>query len=260
MNFECRQIREKILRCSAASGHGHIPTCFSIVELMLATYRFMRHNPGNPASEDRDLFVLSKGHGALGYYCVLAHLGYFDVALVERFGQANSPFGCHPDRFKVPGVEVSCGSLGHGIGVAVGMALALKMQRSGRRVFVLIGDGESNEGSVWEAIMVASNLRLENLTVLLDYNRSQERCLQICKPAACFDAFGCQTVQVDGHDLDAITAALAQPAETTKVIVANTIKGFGCKTLVEGVFEWHRRSPKPAELQTLVDELYAKAV
>lgn len=228
--------------------------------MILATYRFMRHDPRNPQWEERDLFVLSKGHASLGYYCVLAHLGYFDIAGVEEFGHAGTLFGCHPDRLKVPGVEVSCGSLGHGIGVAVGMALAQRIRSSPRRVYVLVGDGESNEGTVWEAIMVASDLKLANLTILFDYNRSQERCLQIRNPAACFAAFGCQTLQVDGHDLDALHGALATPAETTKVIVARTIKGYGCPTLVDNVFEWHRRSPKEAEYQLLLKELYAEAV
>jgi transketolase len=153
------RVRELILRSSMASGHGHIPTCFSVVEMLLAVYATMRHNPNNPQWSERDFFVLSKGHAALGHYAVLAEQGYFDPDELKSFGAAHSRFGCHADRFKVPGIEVSCGSLGHGIGVATGMALALKLRQSPRRVFTLIGDGEANEGSVWEAIMVATALR-----------------------------------------------------------------------------------------------------
>ena len=146
-----KEIRENILRVSNSSGHGHIPTCFSVVEMLRAVYETMRHNPGKPDWAERDIFILSKGHAALGLYCTLAHYGYFPVSDAFSLGAFESRFGCHADRFKVPGVELSTGSLGHGIGVAAGMALAFKLLRNSRRVFVLIGDGESNEGTVWEA-------------------------------------------------------------------------------------------------------------
>jgi transketolase len=248
-------IRQAILRIAHQSGHGHIPTCFSVVEMLLAVYEIMRHDPANPAWPERDLFVLSKGHAALAHYCTLAQLGYFPMEDVVSFGAFRSSFGCHADRFKVPGVEVSTGSLGHGIGVAVGMALALKIDRSPRRVFVLVGDGESNEGTVWEALMVAAHQKLDNLAVLSDDNGSQIRCLPVERPAAKFAAFGCDTVEVDGHDEEAIRQALAAPRSNVRAVVCHTRKGYGCKTLCEEMFAWHRRSPTSEELDQLMEEL-----
>ena len=140
----CKETRAEILRISKESGHGHLPTCFSIIEILYAVYNTIRHDPKNPTWDSRDIFVLSKGHAALAHYCVLAKLGYFDIDEVYTFGAYMSDFGCHADRLKVTGSEVSAGSLGHGIGIAAGMALALKIKNSGRRVITVIGDGESH--------------------------------------------------------------------------------------------------------------------
>lgn len=258
MHPDCTKIRRDILIASRASGHGHIPTSFSIVEMLYAAYRSMRHDPANPAAADRDIFILSKGHGALGYYCVLANEGYFPAEEVKTFGAYLSKYGCHPDRRKVPGVEASTGSLGHGIGIAVGMALAFKLQRSSRRVFTLIGDGESNEGSTWESIMVAANVGLQNLSILLDFNRSQVRSLQIDNPAERLRAFGCEVHEVDGHDVNALMAALRAPADRVKAIVARTVKGYGCRTMEENMFEWHRKSPDAVQYEAFLHELEAR--
>jgi transketolase len=255
MDATCRNIRKSILAASSASGHGHIPTSFSIVELLEAVYRTMNHDPAKPQWEHRDLFLLSKGHGALGFYAVLAQHGYFPVDELKTFGAFESRLGCHPDRLKVPGAEVSTGSLGHGIALAVGMALAFRLKGSARQVYTLVGDGESNEGSVWESIMVAGGLKLSNLSVLYDNNRSQVRSLPIPNPAERFAAFGCEVLEVPGHDLDAIQHALSVPANRPKVIIGNTVKGFGCPTLTNNMFEWHRKSPKGAELEQLLAEL-----
>jgi len=260
MTPAARAAREWAIRASLASGHGHLPSSFSIVELALSAYSVMRHDPANPGWDGRDIFILSKGHAALGYYCVLGQLGYFPPADVQRFGAHKSTFGCHPDRLKVPGVEASCGSLGHGIGIAVGVAMAMRIRQSDRRVFVLIGDGEANEGSVWEAVMVASDQKLSNLTILYDHNRSQTRCLQIPNPTERFAAFGCATAEVDGHDDTAIVAAMRAPADTVKVIVGRTVKGYGCPSLEQNFFEWHRKSPTADSCDALIAELHAKAV
>jgi transketolase len=253
----CKEIRKDILKISKASGHGHIPTCFSIVEILYTLYNTMLHNPADPHWKDRDLFVLSKGHAALAQYVTLAHFGYFPVDKVYSFGSFMSDFGCHADRFKVPGIEVSTGSLGHGIGVATGMALACKITGTSRRIFTLIGDGESNEGSVWEAILVAVNQNLNNLTIIYDNNMSHERGLQIRNPGAHFRGFGCDVVEVSGHDVDALQEILKAKSEIVRVIVANTIKGYGCKTLADNQYAWHRRSPNDAELEILLKELDA---
>lgn len=257
MHPTARRVRESILRASLASGHGHVPTCFSVVEMLLAAYRVLQHRPDDPAWPERDLFVLSKGHAALSLYAVLAEFGYLPVAELATFGAAGSRLGCHADRLKVPAVEVSCGSLGHGIGVGAGMALALKIKGSSRRVYVLVGDGEANEGTVWEAVMVAADRGLDNLTLLYDDNRSQTRCLQIPNPAERFAAFGWTTHEVDGHDVDAICDVLRIPSSRPRAIVCRTVKGRGCPTLEDDVFAWHRRPPNPAEFERLLTELHA---
>ncbi|MEO5339399.1 MAG: transketolase [Magnetococcus sp. MYC-9] len=257
MNETCLKIRADILSIAHASGRGHIPTCFSIVESLYAVYSTMNHRPTEPQWPGRDLFVLSKGHAALGYYCNLAAFGYFPAEQVRAFGDADSLFGCHGDRFKVPGVEASTGSLGHGVGIAVGMALAGQIQRSGRRVITLVGDGEANEGTVWEAVLVAVDQKLSRFTLLYDHNNSQRRCLQIPNPGERFRAFGCEVTEVDGHDLAQLTDALQRTTDRPHVIVANTIKGFGCQTLCDDVFAWHRRSPDAATLARLMEELHA---
>ncbi len=255
MDAGARQIRRDILHISRASGHGHIPTCFSVVELLLAVYGEMRHDPARPDWEGRDLFLLSKGHAALAHYCVLARLGYFPLERVRAFGAFGSAFGCHGDRAKVPGIEASTGSLGHGIGIAVGMALAHRIRKTGRRVFTLVGDGEANEGSVWEAVQVATSLALDNLTILYDDNRSHARGLQVACPEEKFRAFGCEAATVPGHDLAALAAALARPATGVRALVASTVKGMGCPTLAGDHYAWHRRSPTEEELAQLLREL-----
>jgi len=258
----CKEIRKDILRISKVSGHGHIPTCFSVIEILYAIYATIKHDPKNPLWEDRDIFILSKGHAALAHYCILANLGYFDIDKASSFGAFTSDFGGHADRLKIPGIEASTGSLGHGIGIATGMALGLKIKKSDRRVLTLIGDGESNEGSVWEAIMVAVNLKLDNMTIVYDNNMSHSRGLQIHNPAERFEAFGCEVIAVDGHDVDALNKEIIKRPESDNVraIVADTKKGFGSKTLIENQYEWHRKSPNDDQFELLMRELDAQAV
>lgn len=256
-----REIRENILRISHHSGHGHIPTCFSIIEMLRAAYDTMKHDPKRPDWAERDIFILSKGHAALGLYCTLAQYGYFPVSDVFSFGAFESRFGCHADRLKIPGVELSTGSLGHGIGVAVGVATGFKLSMSSRRVFVLIGDGESNEGTVWESIMVSANLKLDNLTVLFDNNRSQSRCLPIINPEEKFAVFGFDVKSVDGHDLVALKNAILDSSRgLPRIIIANTVKGKGSKTLSNDIYAWHRRSPNAEELMKIIGELNEKTI
>lgn len=261
MNPICKGIREEILKISKTSGQGAIPSCFSVVEIIYALYDTITHNPKDPSWDKRDIFILSKGHAALTHYCILANFGYFALKKVYSFGAYRSDFGCHADRLKVPGVEVSTGSLGHGIGVAVGIALGFKIKRTARRVFVLIGDGEANEGTVWEAVMVAVNLKLDNLTIIYDNNISQLRGLQIPNPAGRFQAFGCGVVvEVDGHDMDSLKNEIPKRADKVKVIVAHTKKGYGCQTLIANHYEWHRKSPNEQEFKNLKKELNEEAI
>lgn len=260
MNPVLKRIRLDMLRIAKESGHGHIPSSFSVVEILYAIYETMRHNPKNPLWQERDICVLSKGHAALAHYCVLAHFGYFDLQKVHSFGAFMSDFGCHADRLKVPGVEVSAGSLGHGIGIAAGIALGLKIKKTNRRVFAIIGDGEANEGSVWEALMVATNLKLSNLTIIYDNNISHLRGLQIHNPAERLKAFGCEIAEVDGHDLEMLKAELSKRTDCVRAIIAHTKKGFGCKTFIDNHYEWHRKSPNEEELQKLMGELNEEAI
>jgi transketolase len=256
----CRQVREDVLRIAKVSGHGHIPSCYSVIEILYAVYDTMRHDPKDPGWDGRDIFILSKGHASLAHYCILARLGYFDIHRVHAFGVAESQFGGHADRLKVPGVEASTGSLGHGIGIAVGMALAFKISKAFRRVFVVIGDGESNEGSVWEALMVANNLKLDNLIVIYDNNMSHARGLQITNPAEKLSAFGCSVEEVDGHNVAAIKRALVTKTDFVRAVVAHTKKGFGCKTLACDPYNWHRKSPSESEFERLMEELDEEAI
>jgi transketolase len=260
MHLRCREIRKTILGVAKESGHGHIPTCFSIVEILDALYATMTHDPRRPDWGERDIFVLSKGHAALALYCTLAQFGYFPSESVYSFGAFMSNFGCHADRLKLPGVEVSTGSLGHGIGVATGIAIAFKIQGSPRRVFTLIGDGESNEGTVWEAILVAVNQKLDNLTIIYDDNQSHSRGLQIRDPEAHFRGFGCDVLSVQGHDHEVLMQTLPKSSAGVRVIVAHTQKGYGCETLVRDQYAWHRRSPNDEEFAALVRELDEKTV
>jgi len=257
---DCKNIRKPILIISRESGHGHIPTCFSVVDILYTLYSTIRHNPNNPLWDQRDIFILSKGHAALAHYVVLAQFSYFNIDSVHSFGSFMSDFGCHADRLKVPGIEASTGSLGHGIGLAVGIALAFKIKKSSRKVYVLIGDGESNEGSVWESIMVATNLKLNNLTIIYDNNMSHSRGLQIHNPAERFKAFGCEVSQVDGHNIEALKSEITNQQDKVKVIVADTTKGYGCQTLIDNQYQWHRKSPNDSEFDVLIKELNEAAI
>lgn len=259
MNQKTKEIRRKILQISHENGQGHIPTCFSVIEILYAVYNTMKHRPQEPDWKERDFFILSKGHAALGLYATLAEFGYFDYEQI-RFGKFCSPFGCHADRLKVPGVEASTGSLGHGIALAGGAALGFKIGKTEQKAFTLIGDGESNEGSVWEAIAAATHLKLNNLTIFYDNNGSQIRCQPIPNPEERFKAFGCDVHIVNGHDIGEIEKAIAAPCGNVKAIVANTIKGHGCATLINEMFAWHHRSPNADELKKLLEELNETAV
>ena len=256
----CKKIRQDILRISHTSGHGHIPTCFSIVEILYAVYNVMKHDPRNPAWDERDYFILSKGHASLALYCTLSHYGYFQLERVNSFGSFQSDFGCHADRLKIPGIEASTGSLGHGIALAVGVAMAFKLKKTNRRVYTVIGDGEANEGTVWEAIQVADSLCLDNMTVIYDNNLSHSRGLQVKQPEKKLEAFGCEVLIVDGHQVEALKEALGITSNGVKAIVANTVKGYGCPTLAQAHYEWHRKSPDRDHLNILLEELDASSV
>lgn len=189
----------------------HDPSAHSTMSVLWVLYdQILQYDATNPRWEGRDRFIMSKGHGPLALYAVLAHKGFFPEEELTRFLQWDGILGGHPDRRRVPGIEVSTGSLGHGLPMALGVALGLQAKASDRRVYALIGDGETNEGSIWEAVLLAGNLRLTNLTTILINNHSSSQ--NLGDVAAKFNTFGWHTATVNGRDEAAIADALSSPA------------------------------------------------
>ncbi len=249
-------LKRLILETAAQSKEGHIGSAFSILDILWVLYsQVLRVDPKKPCG-DRDIFILSKGHGSLALYAVLAAHGFFGLEELRTFCSKESRLGGHPDARKVPGVEASTGSLGHGFPMAVGCAWAQQIKQSPFTTYCLIGDGETNEGTVWESALMASHRKLGNLTLVVDHNHSGDRALNVGSLVEKFKAFGWQASDCSGHDAKALAAALARPSSShlPRVIVAETIKGRGCASL-ENNPEWHHKSPSSTELQHLLEEL-----
>ena len=254
--MDMRKLREKVITISTNAKEGHIPSALSVLDLMWVLYdRILKVDPTNTQWPDRDRFVLSKGHASIGLYVVLAQKGFFPMSELENFAKFDSILGGHPDRNKIPGVEASTGSLGHGFPFGVGMALGLKMKKSASRVFVIIGDGEANEGAVWESALLASHHHLTNLCCIVDYNHSTDRALQIGDMEKKFNSFDWETCTIDGHNHDEIFEALQKNGgHEPRAIIAKTIKGFGCRQM-ENNPEWPHKYPKHEELLLLLEGL-----
>ena len=252
-----RKLRRQIVLATVAANEGHIPSSFSVLEILWVLYdRVLAIDPANPAAEARDRFVLSKGHASLALYAVLAEKGFFSASELEGFATGKSALGGHPDCRKVPGVEASTGSLGHGFPMSVGMAMALKRKGQASRVFVLIGDGECNEGTVWEAALLAAHHRLDNLTLILDHNHSTDAAVNLGDAAAKFRSFEWDVQTVDGHDQTALFGTFTRRGtDKPRAIVAETIKGYGCRKIQEDPGAWHHGAPKPADLAEILQEL-----
>lgn len=250
------RLKRQIVLGTVSVGEGHIASAFSILDILWVLYdHVLRIDPKDPKSDDRDRFILSKGHGSLALYAVLAEKGFFPRCELERFATFDSPLGGHPDCNKVPGVEASTGSLGHGLPMGIGMALGMRIRKVNRRVFVVVGDGECNEGSIWESVLLAAHHQLSNLTCIVDCNHSTDRALLLGDIAAKFTAFGCAATTINGHDHDAIYEALIRTeSDRPTVIVAETVKGFGCKQM-ENSPAWHHRAPTQDELSAILEEL-----
>ncbi len=251
-----RAMRRTIIEASNSAGEGHIPSALSVLDILWTLYdRVLRHDPRDPGWPERDRFVLSKGHASLGLYAVLARKGYFPEEALADFASFHSPLGGHPCRLKVPGAECSTGSLGHGLPMAVGLALGLRIQGNDARVFALIGDGEANEGSVWESVLLMAHHGLTNLRVIVDFNHSTDRALGLGDLQAKFESFGLCSVTIDGHDHQAIREALTAPSpDRPMAVVAETVKGKGCPPM-ENNPAWHHRSPTREELADLLESL-----
>ena len=256
MDAPLKLLKRQILAATSATGEGHIASAFSILDILWALYdRVLRFDPKNPANNDRDRFILSKGHGSLALYAVLAEKGFFPAAELKNFCTYTSFLGGHPDHTKVPGVEASTGSLGHGLPLGVGVALGLRIRASNRRVYVVAGDAECNEGTIWESALLAAHHKLGNLTCIVDYNHSTDRALGMGDIAEKFRAFGWAAKTINGHDSAAIESALrTHEEERPTAIVAETIKGKGVKQM-ENNPAWHHRAPSKEELEAMLQEL-----
>jgi transketolase len=244
--------RAAAIRCQIAdvtgwSGGAHIGGSLSMTDILTLLYwKYLRIDPARPDWEDRDRFVLSKGHGGVGHAVLLAERGFFDKAALREFNETGSMLGMHLDSNKVPGCDASTGSMGHGFSQAVGMALGARVLKKDWRVFCMIGDGESNEGSIWEAAMAAAHYKLDNLIVIQDRNHLMidgptEDVMSLEPLADKWRAFGFETREVDGHDLNALAEAfdfaIAHKGSPV-MLVCDTVKGKGIE-FMEGKPEWH---------------------
>ncbi len=261
------RLRCDIVRMVHLAGMGHPGGSLSAADMMAALYfRVLRIDPANPQWPERDRFVLSKGHACPALYAALIQRGYLDRSYLATLRKLDSPLQGHPDMLKVPGVEMTAGSLGHGLSAALGMALATRVTCMGYRVWAMIGDGEVQEGSIWEAAMAAPNMGVRNLTVILDYNRIQNddfvrNVMPIDPIVQKWESFGWHVVEIDGHDMAQIVDALESSAAGENqpvIIIAHTIKGKGVSFMEDNPF-WHGNAPNEEQLARAVDEICAAA-
>jgi transketolase len=262
LQAQARQVRRNLWRALRAGGSGHAGGSSSAADILSALYFYrLRIRPTEPDWPERDRFVLSKGHANAALGAVLAQAGFIDDAVIDRFYHFESPFGMHPD-IKVPGVEMCTGALGHGLAIAVGMALGARMQKLPFHTFVMLGDGELHEGSNWEAAMAASHYRLANLTVIVDHNKiSQsgrvEELVRIDPLADKWRAFGFEVREIDGHDMAQVVDALdALPLDSDRptALIAHTVKGKGV-SFAENTYLWHSNNVNDETYERALGEL-----
>ena len=261
LSYECRL---NVLEMIKGAGTGHIGGAFSVMDILVTLYfKQMNISPETMDDPDRDLFVMSKGHSVEAYYAVLAAKGFLDIDdVIAKFSRFGSQYIGHPNN-KLPGIEMNSGSLGHGLPVCVGMAIASKMDGKNNRIYTVMGDGELAEGSVWEGAMAASQYKLDNLCAVVDRNRLQisgntEDVMGQDDLAVRFSAFGWNVLQAEGNDIDSLNEAF-EAAKTCKgrptVIIANTTKGFGGGEVMENKAAWHHKVPTDEEYQMIRAEL-----
>jgi transketolase len=258
------ELRREILRIANLTKEGHVPSSFSVLDILVSLFGgetsrgILKHDPKNPKDPARDRFILSKGHAALGYYAVLAHAGYFDMeSLYESSGfcQPGSIYEGHPNT-KIPGVEVNTGSLGHGLPMAVGTALALKIKHlQPPRVFCLVGDGELSEGSCWESVILAAHLKLDNLVVIVDANQSNPVKIGFSERQSIdevFRVFGWWSYENHWYLDFRIPQESQKDSGRPLVVVCHTKKGHGCKPMEDAPEMWHHRIISDEELPALL--------
>ncbi|MBI5595878.1 MAG: transketolase [Elusimicrobia bacterium] len=258
-----RELRVDIIRMLETAGSGHPGGSLSVIDMLAVLYfKALSHRPSEPAWPDRDRVVLSKGHACPALYAVMAKAGYFPKSELATLRKLGSPLQGHPDRLRLPGIEVSTGSLGQGLSIALGMALAAKLDGKPYRSWCFMGDGEVQEGQVWEALMAAPKFKLDNLVAVVDYNGGQidgqvKEVMDLEPLADKVRAFNWHTLVIDGHDLSAIEAAYAEAAKTKgrpTAIIARTVKGKGV-SFMEGDIGWHGKGPSKDEADRAVKEI-----
>lgn len=255
-------IRQHVIKMISARGKGHTGPALSMVEIVTALYfGVLRSDPDNPRHPERDRFLLSKGHACTALYAALAERGFFPLSRLDEYYRLDSLLGGHPVS-GLPGIEASTGSLGHGLPIAVGMALAAKLDKHGHRVFTVLGDGETQEGSVWEAAMAAAHYRLDNLITVIDRNGLEidgptETVMALEPLNLKWESFGWDVRMVNGHDIPALIQTMqSAPFSSGKpsIVIAKTIKGKGIN-FTENRKEWHHRAPDPQQAEDALRQL-----
>lgn len=262
LNQIAKELRKKIYQIAHFAGGGHIVSAFSITEIISVLYfgGVLKYDPKRPLWEERDKFILSKGHACYALYAALAKAGYFEEHELYSVGKPGSCFGGHPKLQEIPGVEASTGALGHGLSFGIGIAFANKIDKKTSHTYVLLGDGECQEGSIWEGALSAPTLELDNLTVIIDHNKLQamdelEHIIKMGSFSEKWKSFGWNVEEIDGHNTNEIYAAVTtRVKQKPTLIVANTIKGKGV-SFMENTPIWHYRMPNEEELQILMKEL-----
>jgi len=261
----CREVRKDIIHMVYTAGSGHPGGSLSATDVMVTLFfNIMHHNPKIPEDRNRDRFILSKGHASPAYYSVLAHAGYFDVSELENFRKMNSRLQGHPDKSKFPLLETTGGGLGQGISIAAGKAFALRLDNNPAMVYCMTGDGELDEGQVWESLATIKKYNLHNLIIIVDHNKIQldgtNAEIKNLEPLpAKFKAFGFEVLEVDGHDIPELIntfdyAKRLSGEKKNVIIIADTIKGKGV-SFMENNVEWHGKAPNKEQYEKAMKEL-----
>lgn len=251
-------IKKSLVHMTHYSYSSHIGSCLSIVDILYVLYyKVLNIDPDRPKMPERDKFILSKAHGSAALYATLAERGFFSKEHLNKFYIDDGILPGHLDMEAVPGVEISAGSLGHGLSIGIGMAIANQQTKNPGKIYVLLGDGETNEGSVWEAIMLGGTLGLDNITAIVDFNKLQSFGREVIKQrnlAERWSAFGWNAIEVNGHDINELERAFRVEQSGPKVVICHTIKGKGV-SFMEDRLEWHYKSPNDEQHDQAIREL-----
>ena len=255
---QIERLKYEIAKVASVAREGHVASAYSILDLMWVLYKDVL-NKKERTSDAQDKFILSKGHASLALYALFLETNVIDLEEFYTFGQFNSRLGGHPDSRKMPEISASTGSLGHGLPIATGIAMAAKIKKTSNKIYCLVGDGECNEGSIWEAALLAAHHKLDNLDCIIDLNHSTDRALGLGDLTKKFSSFGWEAISIDGHNHEMIRNALNHfSAGKPKAIIAETTKGKGVK-MMEVDPSWHHRSPSENDLKIIYEELSKNA-